>query len=575
MNTNEWDTAMTGFFRAMGCPCGSRLKKWMVIGCLGALGLGAACADVISGTGAPSATTLGRPTATYIRVESSGSGHGLIVPYFTTQNEAITMLNVSNTDRANGKLVKMRIRGAANGDVLLSMTLLLAPGDMWAAALRRAESGHAALVAHPNDKTCTLPALPKGSGERLKTNRLAVNYSADQLANQTREGLVEYIVMADIPAAAVYGTTRQANSALFQAIKHVNGVAPCGDALDRLEENFTSESAAAELGLAAPTGGLAGRWIIMNVPRSLTFSGPMHAVRALEPGGASGRANFVQFPQTDSFYPVAQVDGVTADPLLRTQAYPAKASNGDTPLGATTTPAVRALHLDFPDFSTPYSVAPGDGAALGQALQFTRAMAAKRAGNEFLTNHVVQFKTDWVLSMPARRFSVAVDQTTARSRLLYSMVPSTGLQYFHDANTFVPAQDTNQSCTHGGEFEWRDREAKGREPGAVIIGPTLPLRFRVCGMVGAQNFNQDTTTYRSPTPLESATAPASFLVYESNYTSDLVARADDGWALLKFDVTSHLGLPIIAHAFSSAINPVVRPGVSGNYGMNSEHWYAR
>lgn len=538
--------------------------------CLG-LVLQAAHSDVIVGTGQPGPTTLGQTTAKQIRVDSQGAGHGLIVPYFTTQNGAITMLNVSNTDLANGKLVKVRIRGAANGDVLLSLTLLLAPGDMWAASLQRREPGHAALVAHPNDRTCTLPSLQRIESQPLQTNRLAVSYSAEELANQTREGLVEYINMADIPAAALYGASRQSQSELFQAIKHVNGVAPCGAVLGRLNENFTSESLAAEFGLAAPTGGLAGRWIIMNVPGSLTFTGPMHAVRAVDAGGADARANFVQFAQTDVPYPLERVNDVTADPLLRTQAYPGKNANGAPTQVATNGPAVRALHLDFPDFSTPYTVAPGADAALAQATQFTSAMAVKTAANEHLMAPAADFRTDWVLSLPARRFSVAMDQTIAEPRLLYSMVPSTGNQYFHDTNIMASDTDKNVACVILPQWPYvvdRDGKVDMRN---ITFSPFDRLYRGTCGAVSVYSFVPEVST---ADPVERRSVLAATAT-RSSY-SKIIARSVEGFTSLDFfTAPTNLGLPVIASAFSSAFNPAARPGVLANYGMNSEHVYQR
>lgn len=534
--------------------------------CAGALAFVPALADVIVGTGQPSSTTLGQSTATQIRVASAGTGHGLIVPYFTTQNGATTMLNIANTDLENGKVVKLRIRGAGNGDVLLSMTLLLAPGDMWAAALQQRDPGQAVLFSHPNDKTCTMPQIPSNGSEPMRTDRLAVSYSAQEKANQTREGTVEYITMADIPAAAMYGAGRQSHSDLFQAIKHVNGVAPCGTAVNRLlEENFTNEGAAAAFGLAAPTGGLTGRWIIMNLDSTLTFTGAMHAVRAVDGSGNDARANFAQFPQTDVPYPLDRVDGVTADPSLRTQAFTEKSANGmvTVPANAGTVPALRALHLDFPDFSTPYTVAPGVDAALAQATQFTQATSVKTAANEYLTEPSAQFRTDWVLSMPARRFSAVMDSTSAQARMLYSMVPSTGNQYFHDSNVRPSSTEKRQVCQAVGVHYAKKINRDGEQSPEPVFSATPPRL--ICGIVSVLTVNWEQSVLGS-----SATRTG------STFNDMLLAQAPEGWARMHFfNEQTNLGLPLIGNAFSTAVNPAARPGVSGNYGMNSEHWYTR
>jgi hypothetical protein len=535
--------------------------------CAGVLGFVPALADVIVGSAQPSATTLGQTTATQIRVQAHGTGHGLIVPYYTAQGDMATMLSVTNTDPDNGKVVKLRLRSADNGDAMLSMTLLLAPGDMWTASLRR-ESGQTVLSPHPKDRSCTLPSLALTDGGRLQTNRLGVSYSEEEKLNQTREGVVEYINMADIPAAAVYGEARQSQSELFQAIKHVNGVAPCGAVLQRMAENFTSESAAAGLGLAAPTGGLMGRWVIVDVPKSLTFTGNMHAVRAVDAIGNNARANFVYFPQTDTSYPVDSVDGVTADPLLRTRAYPGKNAQGVATAAATTAPAVAAMHLDFPDFSTPYTVAIGADAPLLQATQFTQAMSAKSIGHEYVLRSEVQFMTDWVMSMPARRFSAAVDSTNTAPRILYSMIPRQGNQYFHDANTEIPSSSNKkQACFKPRRYFETNLDDDGQGLGPRFVSLDPPYSRRICGMVNVLTFGTMDSTLGASATRTGRGDSDSIVSPPSNR---------DGWMRMDFaDSVTQLGLPMLAGSFNSAVNPAIQPGISGNFGANSGHWYQR
>lgn len=77
---------------------------------VGGLGFaGAASADVIRGNGAvPSATQLGLSNATGFELNEGGTGHNLVVPYFTAQNGNMTVLHLVNTDTLNGKAVKVR-----------------------------------------------------------------------------------------------------------------------------------------------------------------------------------------------------------------------------------------------------------------------------------------------------------------------------------------------------------------------------------------------------------------------------------------------------------------------------------
>jgi hypothetical protein len=522
-------------------------------------------ADVIVGSGAPTKTTLGLATATNIRVESTGSGHGLILPYFNVQGDGATLLNIANTDHENGKLVKMRIRGAGNGDSLMSATILLAPNDMWTATLTRRPDGLLGLTT--SDRSCTLPTLFQPEQPIMAgTNRLSPLYTGDALANQTREGTVEFITMADIPSTTLYGGNIGQQSDLFKAAKHVDGVPPC--TVDALTQNFATEAEAAAIGMAGPTTGLTGRWVLINVGNTLSFSGNMNVVKAVDASGNNARANLVQFPQTGTAYPSGSVDRVTADPLFRTQAFTAKAQSGAATGPATSAPVVGAMNLDFPDFSTPYTVAPGPNAPLLQAAQFTQAMAVQSLANEFATDQSILFKTDWVLSMPARRFSLAMDYSGAQPRPLFSMVPPTGNQYFHDDNFRVASTDRSQACTRimrerrfaEQPFDQWSREAIPNErSGFVITDP--PEQPVLCGLAMVMSWKTDQSVFGATV---------------AKRTVPMLLPAADGWAELPVHHgTGGLGLPILGSAYSSAVNPSVRPGVSGNFGVNAEHWYKR
>ena len=73
--------------------------------------------------------------ATQFKEAFDGVGHMLIVPYYTAQAGNATLLNIVNTDKVNGKAVKVRFRGASNADDVFNFTLFLSPGDVWAAEI--------------------------------------------------------------------------------------------------------------------------------------------------------------------------------------------------------------------------------------------------------------------------------------------------------------------------------------------------------------------------------------------------------------------------------------------------------
>ena len=104
----------------------------------------------------PGATT----TATQLKWSSDEPGHQLITPYFSTQGDNNTLLSYVNVDKVNGKLIKLRFRGAGHGDTLADFMVLLAPGDVWTASLSQGPDG-ITRISSP-DGSCTLPGMAAG-----------------------------------------------------------------------------------------------------------------------------------------------------------------------------------------------------------------------------------------------------------------------------------------------------------------------------------------------------------------------------------------------------------------------------
>ena len=310
---------------------------------------------------AVSATNPALAIADELAVVPEGVGHILVVPYFTTQEGNVSLLNIVNTDTVNGKAVKLRYRGAANSDDIYDITVLLSPGDVWSANVSQA-NGVSTLTT--NDKSCTLPANVNAafSGGRTKGGSDA----------QTLEGYIEILNMADIPAtlaANATGALSTVDNPLYKAIKHVNGVAPCSTVPSQLTDvvaaaTIITDAATAATSLAAnewngrgfnyPSGGLMANWSIVNLSKAGSFTGTATAVAAIDSGASTDRAigNLVFSPQDSAFQPAdaaavtARVHPafLTADPLLAGGVYKD---------GTIAQPVIQASLYDFPDLSTP------------------------------------------------------------------------------------------------------------------------------------------------------------------------------------------------------------------------------
>ena len=560
---------------------------------IGGLGFaGAASAAVFVGTGAGATTavdltaaTLTKATAATLDVSEGGVGHALVVPYFNAQNGNMTVLHVVNTDQINGKAVKVRFRGAANSDDILDFQVFMSPGDVWTAAVTAGSNGVAQIVTA--DNTCTVPALTAGVPQQFVLNRLNANLTADQKADQSREGYVEIFNMADIAGDKVWnadGTLGGAlNSPLYTATKHVAGVAPCSvagsaarTALNTVAITDHTEATAATAGFNTPTGGLMGDWYIINVPQTTTFSGGATAI------AADARGNFMHFPQTDGAVGAPAINAFTADPLFRTDSLLA------TGAAAPAVPAIAAANYDLPDMSTPF-VAADITAPKAQATKLTAALAVTSITNQYANDASITAKTDWTFSMPTRRYSVAANYaaitgntaaTSANSanpayRLFTDLAAATAVgDWFYPANavagreaagnTTVDAKGNICVFADVGGQKFYDREettAGAATPGPVFSPgtPGVTPRVSFCGEVSVLAFKDDGNSVLAANVARSTLTSGAYV---------------NGWGVVNTTNTG-TGLPILGSSFIKLSNPNVGTGVSGTYGITWPHRFTK
>ncbi|KQR41389.1 hypothetical protein [Acidovorax sp. Leaf160] len=528
---------------------------------IGGLGLaGTASADVIRTGGGLTAAN-----ATTLRISDAGVGHNLLVPYFNAQNNNMSVFHVVNTDTSNGKAVKVRFRSASNSDDILDFQLFLSPGDVWTAAVTQGSDGVAQITTA--DNSCTVPALTKNVPQRFVTDRLNSSLVASDKANQTREGYVELFSMADIP---VNTTGTAAAPTLYQAIKHVNGVAPCSVAgsaartlLDRVAStNYTAANVGTS-GFNTPTTGLMGDWYILNIPQTTTFSGASTSVVAVDGAGNAARGNFVHFPQLST--PVGNVDRYTADPLFRTDARPANGSDYGT---TAVSQVLKAAFYDLPDMSTPYVAVDATAATspLTQAAELTRALAATSITNQYATDAAITAKTDWVFSMPTRRYSVAANYAAGLnganyrlfSRLATGTTGVTAIDWFRPGNTSVDS--VGNICVASDGQTFLDREEGGQPGQGPIFSPGTPTAgFAFCGETSVLAFK------------DSGASVLGGNVARQTLTSGF---AENGWGVM--DTTNGgPGLPVLGSSFQKLTNGSVANGVSGNFGITWPHRFTR
>ncbi|WP_346308801.1 cell surface protein [Limnohabitans sp.] len=504
-----------------------------------------------------------------VSVNSGGIGHKLVFPYFSAQGDNATLLSITNTDTTNGKLVKVRFRGAANSDDLFDFQVLMSPGDVWTAAVSKdATTGKAMLST--SDKSCTLPASVNST---FNTDRLDPSATDEAKASGTREGYVEVINMGDISASAYNtlsaGGTTAAATSLFKTVKHVAGVAPCATAVlqEKLGGLSTAPGNAVLTGeVTAPTTGLTGDWIILNQANTAAWSGSATALHY------SGSTNTVFWPQktgavstsTTATAIATDLANLTADPLL-------------------TSGVVTAQYFDLPDLSTKYESYSN---AAAQADAITAELAVKAVRNQFVTSDDIAAVTDMLFAQPTRRYHVAVNYTaikddpstggveTSWSPLAKTgkdvlpvyrdtsttAVNGTGGTYYNTTNMAFPTGSRTlclNSITTPSKDNRFDREelTPATSTTDFVISPRPAVAATtvfVCGEAAVMSINNGGTVTDSAL---SASVARNDVTFPAGY--------ENGWLSFNTAGTGNTsGLPILGASFVRMANGAVNYGVS-------------
>lgn len=518
----------------------------------------------------------GTAAATGWQANPGGIGHINLVPYYAVLGGFDTYLNLTNTDTRNGKAVKLRFRAADNGDTVFDMTVLLSPGDQWAAAITRDGPTGLPRLVH-GDKSCTLPADVKQLFNTARLNPSAQISAADRAA-LAGVGSVELITMADIPPR-----TGLADPPLFTAIQQINGVAPCtGSALAPLANDPLSYADAQAKGLEVPTTGLMTRWTLINVPRAVSYTGVATALEARSgANGLAGYGNIVLSPQTSvAMGSLASIRSQTTDPLLR-GGVPDNLST--TGMDLSTVPArVSARYSDLPDISTPYlPQALTSGLSTGLATRnqirsLSQALAVSSVANEYVVHPDIKAGTDWVMSLPTLRYNAAFDATGGAAIYTHFAFDDLGVSIpgFGIANDFTPATvqasearvnvwirlsmpnltESERRRESPAYFDTDGRQQIFFEPAAAPPFSGLRLKGNASVVRLVRNGN----------PVQPVLPTAS----GPSLLADMPGLS--GWVRLHTPLAGN-GLPVIGFAAVELFNAAATPGTAGVYGQVFMH----
>jgi hypothetical protein len=473
--------------------------------------------------------------ATEWAVNPGGVGHALVIPYFSTQSGNSTLVNIVNSTWP-GKVIKVRVRGAANGDSLFDFQVFLKANDMWTMNLSTGADGIP--VISTDDESCTLPA--KIDGQKLRTVRLSPTLTGDDLANHAREGYIEIINMGDIWMQPGDSSVNR----LWLAIRSPACDPSVLDSLVRFDP-----------WLSQPTTGLYANWTIINVPQTTVWSGEATAWEARDHNGMASTGNLIYFPQKGTPLSGEDVAAFSADALF-----------SHTP----GTPVVAATENDLPDLSTPSSPV---WTPQTQANALSHAIDWNEMSLEHLIDSTILAVTDFAFSMPTRRYYWGMNYTTMQSVSNHDTYGVSSAVYFRsvDPDSYYNIFSSRQSVFDCLRFGSRTFDREGRSLYTNIIQPAPVNNELACGavgvvhVIGAEEMPQPPLP-PSTSPLHaSVTQTLSFSEY-SGLDAPAYSKNHDGFYIFSFyDI---YGIPIIARSFIRAENPNARPGVSGTFGVS-------
>jgi hypothetical protein len=296
-----------------------------------------------------------------VSVNPDGLGQALIYPYYTVRDKVAgspftSLLSVVNST-ASAKAVKVRFLEGRNSREVLDFNLYLSKRDVWVAAIIPTATG--AGIYTP-DTSCTTPVV--SSSPTNPTPFLNYAYVASNADNggtsldRTREGYVEIIEMGSI----LGGSTTE------DSVTHVAGVPPCDD--------FSSASTDTIYN-PATAGGLFGNMTIINVLAGEDFGTEATALEG--------------FSSTSLWSP--------PDSLL--------------PTLANVNPKVSVVTTGNNTYVTDWS------ATLDAVNPVSAVLMHNNVYNEFVLETATKSGTDWVLTMPTKRFYIAVGPGNNAGRL--------------------------------------------------------------------------------------------------------------------------------------------------------------
>jgi len=439
-----------------------------------------------------------------VNLNPDGLGQVLIYPYYTTRANAAgnvynSLLSVVNST-ASVKAVKVRFLEGKNSREVLDFNLFLSPKDVWTAGIVPMGSGAGIITA---DKSCTLPSIPAAG--KAFVNFAYTGDGAGSTLDRTTEGYVEIIEMATFDDSS----TTAAN------VTHVGGVPPgCAKQTDA-----QASADALPPGLTDQDGrsGIFGGITLINV----------------DAGAATGEDAVA----LDNF----------SDVVLYTNAGSVQ------PDLTQASPPVSVLFANNFIYNSLWSASTAD--PVSAVLMHDHIM------NEFVLDAVTNSGTDWVVTMPTKRFYVANGTGTPSRLFQRNFNKGDGACDDVDLNIYDREENTTSTPL--------DFSPPPPSQSNALCWEANVITFNNSNVLASANVANIPTTFENgwldvgffPATVS---APVHTLPNDATIVTDIFANSSVGAA-------TYVGLPVVGFAVQTFTNNVLTINtinVLSNYGSS-------
>lgn len=473
---------------------------------------------------AVSSVGIANTASSAVHVNSNGLGQVLIYPYYTSRAGVDTYLSVVNTT-GSAKAVKVRFTEGRNSREVLDFNLYLSKNDMWTGAVVNTANGAKLITA---DKSCTAPAIPAGGKEFVNFAYSGANLEGivgsggdgeTTSLDRSREGYFEIIEMGTIT-----------NTAIEAAVTHVSGV-PANCAV--------VQAASMDMG-----------------PGSALVVGGQSARANPSTGGLAGTASLVNVAGgTDFGY----------DPVALDAFAPNNVQNIWNPPGDIRPDMTFADHTGvvFNSGNTVTSSWNNGEDTVSSLLMHNNLI------NEYVLDTGTLSGTDWVITMPTKRYYVPVHNTALATDATQLYSPFTHKFWLNGACEPVGLSYWNRE---EGNVSIVDFSPPAPGGGTSLCWETTVVTFNNSNVLASANGVNVPVNFENGW-LRMAFAASGVTVVNGQMDANGFLHADASHSMSSVDSDTYFGLPTVGFMVQDFINQNAAPGVLATYGGNFNHKY--